>query len=230
MKWPSLAAVALVTASLTAWSEFSTVAVAQSCNSSPSQPSSATARRFVGGPVKVEWTVPGNCEPERFYLEASRGVDEIIEETVDDGSERSVELPLGANNGTPWRITIRAFNEFGLSAGRHAFLSEGPIVPVENLCPLGEIPRPTLVSAQAFGRTLVVQWQPDGRCPVAITGFVIGGSAAPDGLYLGTVTVPYPNARSWTGDVPSGSYYVSVVAQYYGVSSTPSNAMLVHVP
>jgi hypothetical protein len=171
----------------------------------------------------------GACDAERFYLEASRGTAEIIEHTVEDGDDRSTSLTLGANNGTPWRISVRAFNEFGLSPGRSAVLNEGVTTPVANQCPSGTMPPPTLVSAQSFGRTLFIQWQPDGRCPVATTGFIIAGSHTPNGPILGTVTVPYPNARSWSGEVPPGSYYVSVIAQYYSTTSVPSNAMLVHV-
>ena len=209
--------------------EFSPAAVAQSCNTSPSRPTSVTARRFVNGGVLVEWTV-GACAGERFHLEASRGVSEIIEDTANDDADRFLEMPLGANNGTAWRITVRAFNEFGLSSGQHLVFDEGPVKPLKNECPASEIPPPVLVSAQAFGRTLMVQWQADPRCPIGTTGFVLGGSQTPGGPLLGTVDVPYPNARAWTGEVPPGSYYVSVFARYYGATSVASNAMLVHVP
>jgi hypothetical protein len=205
---------------------------AQSCNTSPNRPTTTTAARSSDGSVLVAWTMSGGCAAEKFYLEASRGTTDVIEETIDDGEELSATLDLDENNGTPWRISVRAFNEFGLSAGRSAILDEGSLAttpPPPNSCPAGPIPPPTLVSAQSFGRTLFVQWQPDWRCTTTVTGFVIGGSLTPDGPIIGTITIPYPNIHSWTGEVPPGSYFVSVFTQYYGSWSVRSNTMLVHV-
>src|SRR5690606_28097050 len=98
-------------------------------------------------------------------------------------------------------------------------LDEGPVELPPNPCPSGELPPPTLISAQVFNRTLLVQWQPDSRCTTAVTNFVIIGMPSPGGPILGSVTVPYPNSRSWSGEVPPGSYYVAVVTQYYTKTS-----------
>jgi hypothetical protein len=203
--------------------------LAQACNQPPNRPSSVTAARSPDGDVLVTWTVSGGCAAERFYLEASRGTTEIIEETVEDGEERSVSLALGVGNATPWRIAVRGFNEFGLSPQRSAVLSESNAPAPENPCPSGTLPPPNLISANAVGRTLYVQWEPDARCAVALTHFVIGGSLTPEGPLLGSITVPYPNARSWSGEVPAGSYFVKVFSNYYTESSPASQAILVHV-
>jgi hypothetical protein len=229
MELRTLVALSLAIPCVASLSEFSPAVIAQSCNTSPTRPTLVMVGRRAVDVVDVEWTVSGACTGERFYLEASRGLSEIIEETADDDSARVATLPLGANNGTPWRMSVRAFNRFGLSAGHSIVLNEGPVIPVENRCPASEIPPPTLVSVQAFGRTVMVQWEADPRCPLATTGFVIGGSESPGGPLLGSVDVPYPNARSWSGEVPPGSYYVSVYARYYSSSSVASNTMLVHV-
>jgi hypothetical protein len=139
MELRTLVALSLAIPCVAALHEFSPAVIAQSCNTSPSRPTSVIARRFVDGPVAVEWTVSGACSGERFYLEASRGLSEIIEATADD-SDRSLNLPLAANNGIPWRISIRAFNRFGLSSGYSIVLNEGPVIPVENKCP-ASLPR-----------------------------------------------------------------------------------------
>ena len=203
--------------------------VAQACNTSPNRPTAASAVRD-GDDVLVVWSHTGGCAATRFYLEASRSAAEVMEQTINDPADRSTTLPLPANNGTPWRVSIRAFNQFGLSGGAQAILDEGALAPPPpNSCPSGPLPPPILVSAQAFGRTLFVQWQPDHRCPSSITGFVIGGSYTPDGPIIGTVTLPYPNGRSWQGEVPPGTYHVSVMTQFYGSMSVRSNTMLVVV-
>jgi hypothetical protein len=203
---------------------------AQACNASPARPASAAAVRSGDGSVVLVWTHSGGCAPDRFYLEASRGPTEVIEQTINDPTDRSASFSLATNNGTPWRISVRAFNEFGLSAGRSAILNEGPLTPPPpNTCPSGPLPPPTLVSAVAFGRTVHVQWQPDARCPSSITGFVIAGATTADGPIIGTVAIPYPNVHSWQGEVPPGQYYVSVISQFYTVMSVRSNGMLVVV-
>jgi hypothetical protein len=210
--------------------EPSGVVLAQACNASPDRPLTASAVRDSDGSVSVSWTVSTTgCAATRFYLEASRGTSEVIEETIDDGEERTAELGLGTNNGTPWRISVRAFNEFGLSAGRSAVLSEGATGPPRpNECAGAPFP-PTLTAANAVGRILVLTWQPPSQCAVGVTGYTVIGQYAPNGAVIGTISIPYP-ARSWSGEVPPGAYYVSVITNSYGLASTPSNTIFVQVP
>ena len=228
----ALSTVAILLAIVAAFDSQSAGVLAQACvgNAPPNRPTAVSAARGSDGKVLVGWTVSGGCAATRFYLEASRGTGEIIEHTVTEGSEHTALLTLGAGTQVPWRISVRGFNPGGLSAGRSTVLTEVAPEPVPNPCPSGTLPSPFLTGVQASGRTLSVQWQPDSRCSVAITSFVIAGSHTPDGPVIGTVTVPYPNARSWTGEVPPGSYYVKVFTQYYNSLSTPSTSMLVHVP
>lgn len=98
----------------------SDIAIAQAaCNLSPNRPTSVYADRAPDGRVFVAWNMAtGGCEATRFYVEAWRGPEEVIEHTVSSGSERSVLLPLGAATADPWRIYVRAFNSSGLGS-RH---------------------------------------------------------------------------------------------------------------
>jgi hypothetical protein len=151
----------------------------------------------------------------------------VVEATVTDADDRSRAMALAAGNGTPWRISVRGWNATGLSPGRSAILAEGdPNAPPPHNC-LADFPAPTLVSAHAAGRVVTIQWNPDARC--MMTGFLLAASYTPDGPIIGTVGVPYPNGRSWSGAVPPGSYYVRVFAMYHGSPSAPSGSMLVHV-
>jgi hypothetical protein len=196
---------------------------AQSCNASPDRPSQVNAARTPEG-VIVSWTFAAwACLGDRYYLEASRGPTEVLEA---DTTHRSILLDLATGTDVPWRITVRSFTPEGLSKGASVLLQEGGKAPPPP-CP-SQLPAPTLVSAQTFGRQLFLQWQPDPSCLGSITNFLIAGSSTPDGPWLGTITVPYPNARSWQGEIPPGSYYVKVITQYYTRSSPPSASILVH--
>jgi hypothetical protein len=201
---------------------------AQPCtNESPDRPTALRAVRNSANEVRVEWTPAATgCAATKYYVEASASASTVIEADTDDTS-LLLAVPRSAN--ALWRVAVRAFNEVGLSPGRSVALDERATgTPAENPCPAGSIFPPTLISAQVTGRRLEVQWSPDSRC--LATHFVIAGSLTPDGPTLGTVTVDSPSARSWTGEVPSGSYYVRVLTHFYGIASAPSAAMLVHVP
>jgi hypothetical protein len=58
---------------------------------------------------------------------------------------------------------------------------------------------------------------------------VIAGASTEEGPVIGTVTIPYPNVRSWHGEVPPGEYYVSVISQFHTAMSVRSNSTLVVV-
>jgi hypothetical protein len=206
---------------------------AQACNNtSPNQPTALDVTRSStnSGNIIVSWTLPASlCAATKVYVEASRDADNVIEANT-AASSSGITMAVPKVNGI-WRIAIRTFNEFGLSAQRSVALDESvapaPNVPAPNPCPPGAVFPPTLVSANAVGRTLQVQWQPNSLCQTSVTGFAVLGQAEPGGPVIGTVEIPYPNVRAWSGVVPPGSYYVSVVTRFYQQSSPASNAIFV---
>lgn len=218
----------LVTVGVALWLNPSTVVVAQSCNVSPSRPIGVAVGRASSG-VLVAWSEPaGACAATTFYVEASRGTVVQDDRTT---ATTTITLPLGANNGTPWRISVRGWNAFGLSPQGTVLLDEGslepPPPPPPNPCPNGGLP-PTLLNAYADGRRVTVHWAHDPRC--VPSGALVVGASSPTGPPLGTVTIPYPNTDVWIGEAPPGNYYVRVHSLYEGRTGPGSTSVLVHVP
>lgn len=198
---------------------------AQSCNVSPDRPLSATAARASDGSVLIAWSHAGGCAPTKFYVEASRGTTDLVEQEITDASDRSASLALGANNGTPWRIAVRAHNASGLSLARVTVLTEGTVQQPANPCAT-TFAAPTLLAANAVGRTLTVQW---AASPCLVTGYSIIGQTDPNGPIVGAIDIPYPTT-AWTGQVPPGAYYVRVAGRYYQRTGQASNAIFIQVP
>jgi hypothetical protein len=206
---------------------------AQVCgNVAPNAPTDLTAVRLSDTQVLIQWSIPASaCAATKFYTEVSRSHDQVIEAST---GINSIVMNVPKMDAV-WRIAVRAFNAFGLSSQVSVALNEAsptpvvPNVPAPNPCTMGAVYPPQIVSANAVGRVLSVQWTGPSICQGGVTGFTILGQYDPNGPVVGTIDIPYPNVRSWSGVVPPGTYYVSVVTRFYQLSSVASNAILVHV-
>ncbi len=180
-----------------------------------------TATRIATG-VLITWE-PDPCA-ERVYFEASRGTaDQIIEDVAPNlaGYRNSFVMNVPRLN-TDWRIAARAFSWLGVSSQVSVVLREQT-----NDCTTG-IPAPTLLGAQVSGPVLSVYWAPDPRC--VMTHYTLVGSNTPTGPSVGSIDVPGPATRAWSGAVPSGTYYVRVYTRYHDLWSAPSAAVQVTIP
>ena len=209
------------------WADRSVIVIAQngsgSCNTSPDRPTDVLAARGTDGRVLVAWTANSGRAATRFYVEASRGTSVNDDVTT---TQSSVVLPLAVNNGVPWRVSVRGWNEYGLSPQGTAVLDEGSLAPPPTCDPL---PAPTVHPAVVTGTRVNLWWTREEACKARISGWLIVASLTPSGPVVASIPLDWWHSN-WAGDAPPGTYYVRVLALSGSDPGLPSEQIVVSVP
>ncbi len=194
--------------------ELAFVAGASGCATPPGAPVLSVS----GAPPVLSWTAPTGTTVSAWELRAGTVAGQLTSARLVLPASTASFSTAGVTPGN-YYAAVAAVNACGMSAVSNE-------VSVTVLAPSAPS-APTALTASVAGRTVTLSWTPP---PGTVTGYVLEAGTAPGlanlvgGLALG------PSPTFVAANVASGTYYVRARAVSGGLTSVPSNEVVVRVP
>lgn len=183
----------------------------------------ALAVELTGNTFTMTWAPPVNVPPVTlltYYIEAGSMEGSSNLAFFPTGNTQTTYVTPPVPNGSYW-LRVRAQSAGGLSpASDEVRVVIGPPPP-----------EPPVLSGAVIGPgAVLVQWTAPAAPGAAITGYQLRAGIAPGWNDVGTLDFPASTLSFATGGLPSGTYYVRVVALSSQGPSEASNELVITVP
>ena len=187
----------------------------------PANPPTGLSATVNGSAVHLSWAAPAGAAAIGYVLEAGTGPDRTDIATVPLGNATSFSVagvPPGA-----YFVRVRASNAYGTGepSNEVVFSVGGAAIPPGP---------PTGLAATVAGHTVTLTWSPPGSGGPPTQYMLQAGSAPASSDLVPGVPLGATATLFVAPGVPSGQYFVRVVAANASGASAPSNEVVVWVP
>jgi hypothetical protein len=183
----------------------------------PVAPQSLTAV-VAGSVITFTWQAPPGSLVAGYVLEAGTGPNLSNLATLPLGNTTSFSSPPVPNGS--YYVRVRALNSTGLGpASNEVRAVVGPPPPSA----------PTLSGSGGVGGTVTLNWSGPAS-GAAVSGYQLQAGSVPGASNVAVINLPSLQTALVTSGVPSGTYYVRVLATSASGPGTASNELTVVVP